>query len=79
MRLGSPGESPSNTTAELKRLRAKGGICVPEEFFLFFQPMVAGWYLKEGEPRWKFMVPNLKALGYKVAVTHGGFVFGWRV
>jgi hypothetical protein len=52
---------------------------VPEEFFLFFQPMVAGWYLKEGEPRWKFMVPNLKALGYKVAVTHGGFVFGWRV
>lgn len=41
--------------------------------------MAPGWYLKEGEPRWKFMVPNLKALGYKVAVTHGGFVFGWRV
>jgi hypothetical protein len=45
---------------------------VPEEFFLFFQPMAPGWYLKEGEARWKFMVPNLKVLGYKVAVTHGG-------
>ena len=38
--------------------------------------MEPGWYLKEGEARWKFMVPNMKALGYKVAVTHGGVVFG---
>lgn len=38
--------------------------------------MAPGWYLKEGEARWKFMVPNMKALGYKVAVTHGGVVFG---
>lgn len=38
-----------------------------------------GWYLKDGEPRWKIIEPSLKKLGYRVAVTSGGCVFGWRV
>ncbi len=38
-----------------------------------------GWYLKGGEPRWKVIEPSLKKLGYRVAVTSGGCVFGWRV
>lgn len=38
-----------------------------------------GWYLKENEPRWKLIAPMLEELGYKVAVTSGGCVFGWLV
>lgn len=39
--------------------------------------LAPGWYRKDGEFRWKWLVPSLEGLGYQVAVTKGGMVFGW--
>lgn len=39
---------------------------------------VAGWYLRNGQPIWKIIVPLLKDKGYRTVLGNRGRVLAWK-